>query len=38
MWLSATGPEGTCFLMTLPDRMSELRQGKRGERRPALDG
>jgi signal transduction histidine kinase len=38
LWLSTTGPEGTCFMMTLPDRVSELRQGKRGERRSALDG
>jgi signal transduction histidine kinase len=37
LWLSSTGPEGTCFMMTLPDRISELRQGKRGERRSALD-
>jgi signal transduction histidine kinase len=38
LWLSATGPEGTSLMMTLPDRISELRQGKRGERRSALDG
>lgn len=38
LWLSTSGPEGTCFMMTVPDRISELRQGKRGERRSALDG
>jgi signal transduction histidine kinase len=38
LWLATTGPEGTTFMMTLPDRISELRQGKRGERRSALDG
>lgn len=38
LWLATTGPEGTSFMMTLPDRISELRQGKRGERRSALDG
>lgn len=38
LWLSATGAEGSTFMMTLPDRVSELRSGKRGERRSALDG
>lgn len=38
LWLSTTGPEGSNFMMTLPDRVSELRSGKRGERRSALDG
>jgi signal transduction histidine kinase len=38
LWLSSTGPEGTSFMLTLPDRISELRSGKRGERRSALDG
>jgi signal transduction histidine kinase len=38
LWLSTTGADGTCFMMTLPDRVSELRSGKRGERRSALDG
>ncbi|MGE0006729.1 MAG: sensor histidine kinase [Parvibaculaceae bacterium] len=38
LWLSATGSEGTCFMMTLPDRVSELRTGRRGARRSALDG
>lgn len=37
LWLSSTGPEGSCFMMTVPDRVSELRSGKRGERRSALD-
>ena len=37
LWLSATGADGTSFMMTLPDRVSELRSGKRGERRSALD-
>ncbi len=36
LWLTTTGPEGTSFMMTLPDRVSELRSGKRGERRSAL--
>jgi signal transduction histidine kinase len=38
LWLSSTGLEGSCFMITLPDRVSELRLGKRGERRSALDG
>lgn len=38
LWLSSTGAQGTSFMMTLPDRVSELRTGKRGERRSALDG
>ncbi len=38
LWLTSTGPDGTSFMMTLPDRISELRSGKRGERRSALDG
>lgn len=37
LWLTSSGPEGTSFMMTLPDRVSELRGGKRGERRSALD-
>ena len=37
LWLTSTGPEGTSFMMTLPDRVTELRSGKRGERRSALD-
>jgi len=37
LWLTSSGPEGTSFMMTLPDRVSELRSGKRGERRSALD-
>ena len=37
LWLTSSGPEGTTFMMTLPDRVSELRSGKRGERRSALD-
>lgn len=38
LWLTSTGPEGTTFMLTLPDRVSELRSGKRGERRSALEG
>ena len=30
--LSSTGPEGTCFHLTLPDTIAELRAGRRGER------
>ena len=37
LWLTATGPEGTSFMLTLPDRVTEVRSGKRGERRSALD-
>jgi len=37
LWLTSSGPEGTSFMMTLPDRVSELRSGSRGERRSALD-
>jgi len=37
LWLTATGSEGTSFMLTLPDRVSEVRSGKRGERRSALD-
>jgi signal transduction histidine kinase len=37
LWLTSSGPEGTSFMMTLPDRVSKLRSGKRGERRSALD-
>ena len=31
--LTATGPEGTVFVITLPDSVAELRTGRRGERR-----
>jgi signal transduction histidine kinase len=34
--LASTGAEGSAFLFTIPDRVSELRTGRRGERR-ALD-
>ncbi|WP_119392795.1 sensor histidine kinase [Taklimakanibacter lacteus] len=37
LWLTASGPDGTSFMLTLPDRVSELRTGKRGARRSALD-
>ena len=37
LWLTATGPDGTSFMLTLPDRVTEVRSGKRGERRSALD-
>ncbi|MBI2717966.1 MAG: HAMP domain-containing histidine kinase [Rhizobiales bacterium] len=33
--LATTGPEGTSFVVTLPDTVAELRTGRRGERRPA---
>src|SRR5262249_39730810 len=33
--LASTGTEGSTFLITLPDRVSELRTGRRGERRVA---
>jgi len=33
--LSATGAEGSVFLFTIPDRVGELRSGRRGERRAA---
>ncbi len=35
--LAATGPEGTSFRLTIPDRVTELRAGRRGERRAAAD-
>lgn len=35
--LAATGPEGTSFIVTLPDTVAELRTGRRGERKPAVD-
>jgi signal transduction histidine kinase len=38
LWLTSTGPEGTTFMLTLPDRIAELRSGKRGERRSTLEG
>jgi signal transduction histidine kinase len=31
--LASTGAEGSAFLFTIPDRVSELRTGRRGERR-----
>lgn len=31
--LSATGPEGTVFVVSLPDTVVELRSGRRGERK-----
>jgi signal transduction histidine kinase len=30
--LAGTGPEGTVFHVTVPDRVGELRPGRRGER------
>ncbi len=33
--LASTGPEGTCFTVTVPDTVAELRTGRRGERQPA---
>ncbi len=30
--LAATGPQGTCFRMAIPDRVAELKTGRRGER------
>jgi len=33
--LASTGPEGTCFTVTVPDTVAELRAGRRGERKPA---
>jgi len=33
--LASTGPEGTCFTVTVPDTVAELRAGRRGERQPA---
>ncbi len=33
--LHSTGPEGTCFTVTVPDTVAELRTGRRGERQPA---
>ncbi len=41
LWMSHTGRDGTSFMLTLPDRVSEVRPPKRGERaerRSALDG
>ena len=35
--LAATGPEGTSFRLTIPDRVTELRTGRRGERRSAAE-
>jgi signal transduction histidine kinase len=32
VWLKRTGPEGTSFHFTVPDRVSALRSGKRGAR------
>jgi signal transduction histidine kinase len=36
--LVSTGPEGTSFAVTVPDTVAELRTGRRGERKPAVDG
>jgi signal transduction histidine kinase len=36
--LVATGPGGTAFVIMIPDRVAELRTGRRGERRPAVEG
>ena len=36
--LAGTGPEGTTFIVTLPDTVAELRTGRRGERKPAAEG
>jgi signal transduction histidine kinase len=36
--LQATGGTGTSFLLTIPDSVTELRAGRRGERKPAPDG
>ena len=33
--LERTGPDGTVFLISLPDSVPELRAGRRGERKPA---
>ncbi|MGH6853931.1 MAG: sensor histidine kinase [Aestuariivirga sp.] len=33
--LAATGPEGTSFIVTVPDTIAELRTGRRGERQPS---
>jgi signal transduction histidine kinase len=30
--LAATGPDGTCFRLAVPDRVTELKAGRRGER------
>jgi signal transduction histidine kinase len=35
--LSATSRDGTIFRITIPDRVTELRTGRRGERRPAAE-
>jgi len=35
--LQATGGTGTSFLLTIPDSVTELRAGRRGERKPAPD-
>ena len=35
--LASTGPEGTCFTVTVPDTVAELRTGRRGERKPAVE-
>ncbi len=35
--LASTGPEGTCFTVTVPDTVAELRAGRRGERKPAAE-
>jgi len=35
--LAHTGPEGTSFLVTIPDTVAELRTGRRGERKSAID-
>lgn len=36
--LAATGEQGTSFRLTIPDRVTELRAGRRGERRFAAEG
>ena len=33
--LSSTGAEGSAFILTIPDRVGELRSGRRGERKEA---
>jgi len=35
--LAMTGPAGTSFRLTIPDRVTELRAGRRGERRSAAE-
>lgn len=36
--LASTGPDGTVFVISVPDSASEIRPGRRGERRYGTDG